>query len=154
MTKREFLQAVIKETANEELRAYAEAEITKLDERNHARSSKPSKTQLENEPIKAAIVEFLTDKDWTVASAIGEALEISTQKASALCRQLVADKALVEMEVKIPKKGKQKAYMVNTIEQLIPFSLIRGQRKLSFCFIENLRRTTSKYFFWKNQKKS
>ena len=144
MTKREFLQKVIAKTANEELRAYAENEITKLDERNHARSSKPSKTQLENEPIKAAIVEFLTGKDWTVASAIGEALEISTQKASALCRQLVADKVLVEMEVKIPKKGKQKAYMVNTTEQSIFFSIIRGQRKLSFCFMEYLRRITSK----------
>lgn len=119
MTKREFLQAVIKETANEELRAYAESEITKLDERNHARSSKPSKTQLENEPIKAAIVEFLTGKDYTVASAIGEALEISTQKASALCRQLVSENVLTEMEVKIPKKGKQKAYAVGATEQSI-----------------------------------
>ena len=144
MTKREFLQAVIKETANEELRAYAENEITKLDERNHARSSKPSKTQLENEPIKAAIVEFLTGKDWTVASVVGEALEISTQKASALCRQLVDDNTLVETEVKIPKKGKQKAYMVQVAEQLILFSMIRGQRKLSFYFMENLRRITSK----------
>ena len=150
MTKREFLNEVIavidgtSEVNVLELKEFAKAEIVKLDERNASRSSKPSKTQLENEPIKAAIVEFLTGKDWTVASVIGEALEISTQKASALCRQLVADKALVEMEVKIPKKGKQKAYMVQVAEQLILFSMIRGQRKLSFYFIENLRRITSK----------
>ena len=49
-----------------------------------------------------------------VASAIAERLEISTQKVSALCRQLVESKKLKVEDVKIPKKGKQKAYMVNT----------------------------------------
>ena len=150
MTKREFLMDVIRAIEGKEgvdvvaVRDFAIEQIAKMDERNATRSSKPTKTQLENEPIKAAIVEFLTGKDWTVASAVGEALEISTQKASALCRQLVDDNTLVETEVKIPKKGKQKAYMVQVAEQLILFSMIRGQRKLSFCFMENLRRTTSK----------
>lgn len=122
MTKREFLMDVIGAIEGKEgidvlaVRDYAMEQIAKMDERNATRSSKPTKAQLENEPIKAAIVEFLTGKDWTVASAIGEALEISTQKASALCRQLVADKVLIEMEVKIPKKGKQKAYAVEVTE--------------------------------------
>lgn len=113
MTRREFLMAVIAEISNEELKAFAENEIAKLDERNHARSSKPSKTQLENEPIKENIINFLaTQSDWVVASAIAESVGISTQKASALCRQLVADGIITETEVKIPKKGKQKAYRV------------------------------------------
>ena len=90
MTKREFLMDVIRAIEGKEgvdvvaVRDFAMEQIAKMDERNAIRSSKPTKTQLENEPIKAAIVEFLTGKDWTVASAVGEALEISTQKASAL----------------------------------------------------------------------
>ena len=119
MTKREFLNEVIavidgtSEVDVLELKEFAKAEIVKLDERNANRSSKPTKTQIENEPIKEKILEVLSTGERMVASAIAERLEISTQKASALCRQLVESKKLKVEDVKIPKKGKQKAYMVN-----------------------------------------
>lgn len=120
MTKREFLNEVIavidgtSEMDTLELKEFAKAEIVKLDKRNASRSSKPTKTQIENEPIKEKILEVLSTGERMVASAIAERLEISTQKVSALCRQLVESKKLKVEEVKIPKKGKQKAYMVNT----------------------------------------
>ena len=120
MTKREFLNEVIavidgtSEVDVLELKDFAKAEIVKLDERNANRSSKPTKTQIENEPIKEKILEILSTGERMVASAIAERLEISTQKASALCRQLVESKKLKVEDVKIPKKGKQKAYMINT----------------------------------------
>ena len=120
MTKREFLNEVIavidgtSEVNVLELKEFAKAEIVKLDERNASRSSKPTKTQIENEPIKEKILEVLSTGERMVASAIAERLEISTQKVSALCRQLVESKKLKVEDVKIPKKGKQKAYMVNT----------------------------------------
>ena len=120
MTKREFLNEVIavidgtSEVDVLELKEFAKAEIVKLDERNASRSSKPTKTQIENEPIKEKILEVLSTGERMVASAIAERLEISTQKVSALCRQLVESKKLKVEDVKIPKKGKQKAYMVNT----------------------------------------
>ena len=119
MTKREFFNEVIavidgtSEVNVLELKEFAKAEIVKLDERNANRSSKPTKTQIENEPIKEKILEVLSTGERMVASAIAERLEISTQKASALCRQLVESKKLKVEDVKIPKKGKQKAYMVN-----------------------------------------
>ena len=119
MTKREFLNEVIavidgtSEMDALELKEFAKAEIVKLDERNANRSSKPTKAQIENEPIKEKILEVLSTGERMVASAIAERLEISTQKVSALCRQLVESKKLKVEEVKIPKKGKQKAYMVN-----------------------------------------
>lgn len=112
MTKREFLNAVIEANVNEELSAFAVAEIEKLDKRNQAKSSKPSKTALANEPIKEAIVAALTEKGGLTASEIGVALEITTQKASALCRQLVESGKLTATEVKVPKKGKVKAYAI------------------------------------------
>ena len=143
MTKREFLNDVIavidgtSEVNVLELKEFAKAEIVKLDERNANRSSKPTKTQIENEPIKEKILEVLSTGERMVASAIAERLEISTQKASALCRQLVESKKLKVEDVKIPKKGKQKAYMVNTAaneedtEQLI-FSIMRDNESYPF----------------------
>lgn len=119
MTKREFFNEVIavidgtSEVNALELKEFAKAEIVKLDERNASRSSKPTKAQIENEPIKEKILEVLSTGERMVASAIAERLEISTQKASALCRQLVESKKLKVEDVKIPKKGKQKAYMIN-----------------------------------------
>ena len=143
MTKREFLNNVIavvdgtSEVNVLELKEFAKAEIVKLDERNANRSSKPTKTQIENEPIKEKILEILSTGERMVASAIAERLEISTQKASALCRQLVESKQLKVEDVKIPKKGKQKAYMVNAAaneedtEQLI-FSIMRDNESYPF----------------------
>ena len=118
MTKREFLNEVIavidgtSEVNVLELKEFAKAEIVKLDERNASRSSKPTKAQIENEPIKEKILEVLSTGERMVASAIAERVEISTQKASALCRQLVESQKLKVEEVKIPKKGKQKAYSI------------------------------------------
>ena len=118
MTKREFLNEVIavidgtSEVDVLELKEFAKAEIVKLDERNASRSSKPTKAQIENEPIKEKILEVLSTEERMVASAIAERLEISTQKVSALCRQLVESKKLKVEDVKIPKKGKQKAYSI------------------------------------------
>ena len=118
MTKREFLNEVIavidgtSEVDVLELKEFAKAEIVKLDERNANRSAKPTKTQIENKSIKEKILEVLSTEERMVASAIAEKVEISTQKASALCRQLVESNKLKVEEVKIPRKGKQKAYSI------------------------------------------
>ena len=86
----------------------------KVADKAHAELSKgtQSKTAKENAPIKSAIVSLLTEKGAMVASAIGEALGITTSKASALCRQLVDENLLTDSEIKIPKKGKVKQYAV------------------------------------------
>ena len=118
MTKREFLNEVIavidgtSEVDVLKLKEFAKAEIVKLDERNANRSAKPTKAQIENKSIKEKILEVLSTEERMVASAIAEKVEISTQKASALCRQLVESNKLKVEEVKIPRKGKQKAYSI------------------------------------------
>ena len=112
MTNREFFNAIINANVSDELTAHATAELEKLDKRNAQRSSKPSKTQLENEPIKAHLLEILAVKPMT-ASEIHEAdASLSTQKISSLCRQLVEAGKLAVEDVKIPKKGKQKQYTI------------------------------------------
>lgn len=113
MTNREFYNDIIATSDNEKWVAKATAELEKLDKRNAQRSSKPSKTQQENEPIKARIMEILAVKPMT-ASEIHEADDsMSVQKISSLCRLLVAGGKLTVEEVKIPKKGKQKQYSIS-----------------------------------------
>ena len=118
MTSRDFYTAVASnEAISADLRDYATEQIAKLDAKNAKRSSKPSKTQVANEPIKTAIIEYLSANGQTTASEIATALSteespVTTQKASALCRQLVAEGLLSVADVKIPKKGAVKAYSV------------------------------------------
>lgn len=118
MTNREFFTAIASNaTLSAELVKFAEEAIVKLDKRNASRSSKPSKTAVANEPIKASIVEYVTDHANALASDIAVACEISTQKASALCVQMVKDNVLTVCEVKVPKKGKVKAYSLAVVDK-------------------------------------
>lgn len=111
MTKREMFEAIVNGNINEEIIEMAQKEIVKMDEKNAKRRNGISKKAQENEPIKVAIHDFLKGcEDPTTASAIAEKVEISTQKASALCRQMVADGRLTSTEIKVKGKGKQKGY--------------------------------------------
>ena len=113
MTNREFFEAIENGTINEEVTAHATAEITKMDARNEKRATKPSKTAVANEPIKAKIVEFLTEKNEPIlTSVIGEAVGVSTATASALCKQLSEDGKIVGEEKKITKIGKRKVWSI------------------------------------------
>lgn len=104
ITMREFFKAVVDNEITDEIIAKAKAEIVKLDERNAKRKGENSKRAKENEPIKEAIVEYLTDNGKAVASVIGLAIGQSTNKVSALCKQLTDEGVLVKSEYK--EKGK------------------------------------------------
>ena len=121
MTKREFLNAVISGKITEEEIAFAQKEIEALNARNAKRAATPSKTQLANEPLKAEILAKLKEiNDFRTAGEVSSWFglndegkpKVSVQKASSLLRQLVAGNALEQTEIKVPKKGKQKAYKV------------------------------------------
>ena len=112
MTNREFFKAVINAEVNEELKAFAQAEIDKLDKKNEKRKNTQTKTQKENEGIKNSIVALLEEKGSMVASVIATELNISTQKASALCKQLVEEKELTVADVKVKNKGTLKQYAI------------------------------------------
>ena len=108
MTQRDFYNAVIATVDNDELKAFATDAIAKLDERNAKRASKPSKTQIANEPIIKAIASVLTDEPM-LASKIAELCEISTQKASALVKKV---DGVQSVDVKVKGKGTQKGYFL------------------------------------------
>ena len=111
MTNREFLNAVAtNETLSEDVRAYANASIEKLDAALAARKNKPSKKAVENAPIIEQIVNEVLGSEAMTASQVAEVVGISVQKASALLRAIVADGRAVATDIKVPNKGVCKGY--------------------------------------------
>ena len=105
MTYRDFYNAVINGEVTDEMVVFATEAIAKLDARNASRKEKPSKKSIENEPIKAKISEVLGDEPKT-ASEIGSLVGVSTQKASALLRQM----EVKSVDLKVKGKGIVKGY--------------------------------------------
>jgi hypothetical protein len=122
MTNREFYTTIIETIENEELVAHAREQIAKLDATAEKRKGKVSKADMEKRAAnEAAATHIATDiltaeaKTATDVAAVlteetGE--EVKVQKASYLCRLAVKMGLATETEVKIPKKGSQKAYTV------------------------------------------
>ena len=115
MTKREFYNAIANGQMTDELMDYATEQIARMDSANEKRKNTLSKKQEENEAVKAEMLKHLGTEPMT-ATTVGELMGISTQKASALLRQLVNDGKATATEVKIPKKGTQKGYVKNFTE--------------------------------------
>ena len=109
MTYREMLEKVIANDINDEVIEKATERLEKLDAENEKRKNRVSKKAAENEPIKAAILGVLGAEPKT-ASVIGGEVEISTQKASALLRQLVEAGSVAKTDIKVTGKGTQKGY--------------------------------------------
>lgn len=132
-TNREFLEAVIAETANEDIKAFALSSIEKLDTKNaNRKSSKAALAKIaENDAIKAVILDILTATG-TVMSAGQLAVAIadkgikdaegnaySTSKISALAGQL-ADEGELDVDEKFkPEKGKGavKGYSIAEVDE-------------------------------------
>lgn len=92
-------------TLTAEQKAFIEKriEITQKKNANRGENAKPTKTQLENEGIKAVILATLTETPVSIADLMknnGELGEHSNQKISALLTQLLKAEAVVRTEVK------------------------------------------------------
>ena len=114
MTNREFYTAIIgNPNVAQDIKDFAQGEIDKLDARNDKRKNTQTKAQKENEGIMTAILDHLANGS-AVASDIGTALGISTQKASALCKLLVDGGKVTVADVKVKNKGTVKQYTLVT----------------------------------------
>jgi hypothetical protein len=126
MTMRAFLQAVIANEITENVIAYAQNEIKKLDEKNDKKRKTKSKNQQANDEIKTVILDFMNENVTYTSPEITKYLNeyyetteentISTQKTSALMRQLVAEKSISIVENVKTSKGKVKGYIKNSAE--------------------------------------
>ena len=109
MTNREFYNAIVKANLGEDITNHALGEIGKLDAKNTKRKETETKEQKENKVLMAKICDLLVNGGM-VASDIGKALGVSTQKASALCVLLVKDGAVCFTDIKVKGKGTVKCY--------------------------------------------
>lgn len=110
-TRREMLNVIAAGEMNDEVKAWAESEIAKIDAVNEKRRNKLSKKAEANLPIIEAIEKMLTSEPQT-ATVIGEQVGISTQKASSLLRKVVASGFAEKVDVKVKGKGTQKGYLL------------------------------------------
>lgn len=110
MTKREFLKVIVESEMAAEVVEFAKAELVKMDEALEKRKGMTSKKEKENAPLREQIFTEVLTNEWMTASAVAEAMGFSTQKASSLLRQLVKEGGVEVSEIKVPKKGTQKAY--------------------------------------------
>ena len=122
MTNREFYNAIIAENATitAEMIEHATEALAKLDATAEKRKSKVSAKEQAKRDENAALAikvaseilgtEAMTATD--VAAALSEMLgeEVKVQKASYVCRKAVEMGLAVQTEVKIPKRGTNKAY--------------------------------------------
>lgn len=113
MTNRQFLTAVISAGISPEITEFATASLAKIDEKNDKRKANGSKTAQANVAIKSAIVSAMENGvTYTAAEIVALGVEGvgSTQKASALMRQIVDAGQATVSEIKIKGKGKVKGY--------------------------------------------
>ena len=109
-TVHEFLNNILNGKITEADTAMAQVMLERLDARNEKRKNTPTKTQKENAPVKEQILAYVVEHPHTVAASVGAAMSITTQKASALLRQLVADGSLTVADTKVKGKGVVKSY--------------------------------------------
>lgn len=115
ITMRQYHEAVISGNITDAIIAKARAEIAKLDAINAKRAEKAAEKAKENDPIKNAIYNLLVEKGAMVSSAIAMELttpeaEVTTSKASSMCRQMVEERRLTVEDIKVKGKGKVKQY--------------------------------------------
>ena len=105
MTKKDYFHKLLEieaVKADVELTAFVEHELELLANKNRAKdgNKKPTATQLENEKLKQAILDFMEpDNLYTISELqkkVPECEELSNQKIAALLRQLKDDEHKVE----------------------------------------------------------
>lgn len=122
-TMREFLNAVINANVSDEITTFANKEIEKLDKKNDKKKSTMTKDQKVNAEIKTKILEFMTEETTYTSPEISKSMqeiftemEISTNKISALMRQLVAENKVNQIEKVKTSKGYVKGYVKKSAE--------------------------------------
>ena len=101
MTKRDYFNRILS-YAHEEDKEFILHELDLLAKKNSG-ERKPTATQEANEGIKETIVEGLGENAWTIGEickGVEACTTLSSQKVSALVRQLVLEGKVVRTEVK------------------------------------------------------
>ena len=111
MTRRQRLEAVINGEITEELIESCKEELAKLDV-----EKVPTQNQVENEKIGELILQILSDGSHKQIELIMAELDVqmSRQKVSAICTNLIREGRLKSEDVSVSGKGKRKAYYIES----------------------------------------
>lgn len=115
MTNREFYTNIANGTITEAEKEFALAAIAKMDETNEKRKNKTSPKDAEKAAADAVVREnifALLTADPQIAADLGAQVGVSTPKATAELRKLVAEGRVEKCDVKVPKKGTCKGYFI------------------------------------------
>ena len=117
MTQREFYEAVIATSENEELVAFAKAGIEKLDKTNETRkvktAEKAAAKEAEKAPIREAIFAVITTEPKTASTLIEEAgVEVKPQSIPSLLKPLIEAGKVAKADIKVKGKGTVRGYVL------------------------------------------
>lgn len=122
MTNREFYTNIANGTVTEAEKEFALAAIAKMDATNEARKNKTSPKDAEKAAADAVVREnifaILTAEPQT-ASDLGAQVGVSTPKATAELRKLVAEGRVEKTDIKVPKKGTVKGYFIPAVDEVV-----------------------------------
>ena len=113
-TNRMALTLVANGNITEEVKAWALAEIGKLDKKNAKRKSAEGEIKAENKPIAEAILSALANGSM-LSTDLAKAIGQSTQKTNGVAGEMCKIGTLVKDKVKVKGKGEQTTYTLALI---------------------------------------
>lgn len=100
MTQKEFFESIMYgDVITEEMKTHAADEFEKIAVRAEKRKNYRTPAQKENDEIKETILTCFVEGVPMTGKEVAEKVEISTQKANALLRQLVNENELIVTQV-------------------------------------------------------
>ena len=113
MTNRQALTLVMGGNITDEVKAWAEGEIAKLDKKNAKRKTAEGEIKEENKPIADAILSALANGSMLSAD-LAKAIGQTTQKTNGVGGEMSKLGMVVKTKVKVKGKGEQTAYSLPT----------------------------------------
>lgn len=112
MTKREFNENIINGTITEEMIEMARTDLARMDAQLEKRKNTLSPKQEANLELAQLVFEKLTDEPQTAEQIYAYGIDgvTTSNKASSLCRMLVASNRAAVTDIKVKGKGTRKAY--------------------------------------------
>ena len=108
-TNRMALTLVANGNITEEVKAWALAEIGKLDKKNAKRKAAEGEIKAENKPIADAILSALANGQM-LSTDLAKAIGQTTQKTNGVAGEMAKLGTIIKVKVKVKSKGEMTAY--------------------------------------------
>jgi len=115
MTNRQALTLVVNGNLTDEVKAWAEAEIAKLDKKNAKRRTAEGEIKTDNKPIADAILVALANGAM-LSAELAKTIGQSTQKTNGVAGEMAKLGLVVKTKVKVKGKGEQVSYALPSNE--------------------------------------